>query len=206
MARTITATSLVAPTGLPGEAMSEAPTDGQGYLRDGATTSWIAGVAKTVSTTAPTSPHPGDMWMNPTTGDISFWSGTAWIASGATVFTASSAPTGATNGDLWFDPDSAELFVWYDDGTSAQWVIATAGTSSASIFLGVAPPPSPNPGNLWFDPSSAQLFIWFDDGTSAQWVICNSAPTGPPPSELMSTLASLEARIAALEAAAIPAP
>jgi hypothetical protein len=200
MARTITANTLVAPTGLPGEGFTEAPADGQGYLRDGSTNGWAPGVEKTVSTTAPTSPSAGDMWMNPTTNDIQFWNGTAWIASGATVFTSSTAPTTATPGDLWFDPDSAELFVWYDDGTSAQWVIATAGTSSASIFLGADPPPTPAAGNLWFDPNSAQLFIWFDDGTSAQWVICNSAPTGAPV-DLTTILADLEARLAALEAA-----
>ena len=200
MARTIAAATLVAPTGIPGEGFAEAPTDGQGYLRDGSTNGWVAGVEKTVGPTAPTSPSPGDMWMNPTTNDIQFWNGTAWINSGATVFTSSTAPTGANPGDLWFDPDSAELFVWYDDGTSAQWVIATAGTSSASIYLGVEPPPTPAAGNLWFDPNSAQLFIWFDDGTSAQWVICNSAPTGTP-ADLSALLADLEARIAALEAA-----
>lgn len=206
MARTIPATTLVAPTGIPGEGFAEAPTDGEAYLRQGQSATWIPGTAKFFGTTPPLAPpaYPGDIWMNTATGDVSFWDGTKWVASGATVFTSSTAPTGATNGDLWFDPDSAELFVWYDDGTSAQWVIATAGTSSASIFLGTTPPPTPAPGNLWFDPNSAQLFIWFDDGTSAQWVIANSAPTGPPPAELTTILEGLEARIAALEAAAGP--
>ena len=29
-------------------------------------------------------------------------------------------------GQLWFDSSNPQLYVWYDDGTSAQWVIATA--------------------------------------------------------------------------------
>jgi|SRR5262245_31633549 len=204
MARTITANTLVAPTGLPGEGFGEAPADGRAYLRIGSDSSWYPGVAKTVGPTPPTSGMTiGDMWFDTTTGNASFWDGTNWVASGATVYTSSTAPVGATPGDLWFDPDSAELFVWYDDGTSAQWVIATAGTSSASIFLGADPPATPAAGNLWFDPNSAQLFIWFDDGTSAQWVICNSAPTGTP-TDLTTVLSDLESRIAALEAAAGP--
>ena len=35
---------------------------------------------------------------------------------------------GATNnGELWWESDTGDLFVWYDDGSSAQWVMANAG-------------------------------------------------------------------------------
>ena len=33
-------------------------------------------------------------------------------------------PTGPVPGDLWFDSINAQLFIWYEDPTSAQWVIA----------------------------------------------------------------------------------
>jgi microcystin-dependent protein len=33
-------------------------------------------------------------------------------------------PTNPEPGELWFDSVSLQLYVWYDDGTSAQWVVA----------------------------------------------------------------------------------
>ena len=38
-------------------------------------------------------------------------------------------PTGARNGELWWESDTGDLFVYYQDGDSAQWVIANAGAS-----------------------------------------------------------------------------
>ena len=38
-------------------------------------------------------------------------------------------PTGARNGELWWESDTGDLFVYYQDGNSAQWVIANAGAS-----------------------------------------------------------------------------
>lgn len=35
-------------------------------------------------------------------------------------------PAPRYSGQLWFDTTNAQLYVWYDDGTSAQWVVATA--------------------------------------------------------------------------------
>lgn len=34
------------------------------------------------------------------------------------------APGSPTVGDLWWDSVGAQLYIFYDDGTSAQWVVA----------------------------------------------------------------------------------
>ena len=39
----------------------------------------------------------------------------------------SSAPSSPADGDLWWDSDVGSLFIYYNDGSSAQWVEASAG-------------------------------------------------------------------------------
>ena len=39
----------------------------------------------------------------------------------------SSAPSSPSDGDLWWDSDVGSLFIYYNDGSSAQWVEASAG-------------------------------------------------------------------------------
>ena len=39
----------------------------------------------------------------------------------------SSAPSSPEDGDLWWDSDVGSLFIYYNDGSSAQWVEASAG-------------------------------------------------------------------------------
>ena len=39
----------------------------------------------------------------------------------------SSAPSSPDDGDLWWDSDVGSLFIYYNDGSSAQWVEASAG-------------------------------------------------------------------------------
>ena len=36
-------------------------------------------------------------------------------------------PPNANNGELWWESDTGDLFVYYNDGNSAQWVMANAG-------------------------------------------------------------------------------
>lgn len=35
-----------------------------------------------------------------------------------------SPPVNPNKGQFWFDPNGLQLYVWYDDGNSAQWVVA----------------------------------------------------------------------------------
>ena len=50
-------------------------------------------------------------------------------------------------GQLWWESDAGNLFVWYDDGNSAQWVIANsitgpAGPPGADGASGIAEAPT----------------------------------------------------------------
>jgi hypothetical protein len=106
----------------------------------------------------------------------------------STVHISSVAPASPQPGQLWFDSVNAQTYLWYDDGTSAQWVVVVAQNVPAPVIISDAPPPSPKPGQLWFDTVNAQTYIWYDDGTSAQWVIAVAVesvegppgPAGPP--------------------------
>ena len=64
-------------------------------------------------------------------------------------------PSNANNGELWWESDTGDLFVYYNDGNSAQWVMAMAGGKGDKGEPGadstVAGPPGPpgddgNPG------------------------------------------------------------
>jgi hypothetical protein len=51
----------------------------------------------------------------------------AELAGAAKITTTSTPPVGATDGDMWFEDDTGLLFVYYDDGSSAQWVMTGGG-------------------------------------------------------------------------------
>ncbi|HEY1412396.1 MAG TPA: hypothetical protein VGF36_09650 [Rhodopila sp.] len=48
-----------------------------------------------------------------------------WIAAGG-VTIGDTAPVSPTQGTLWWDSVGGQLYVWYNDGTSAQWVVANS--------------------------------------------------------------------------------
>jgi len=55
-------------------------------------------------------------------------------APGHTTVSAT-APSSPVQGDLWFDTVGGGLMIWYDDGTSAQWIEATAATMAAQKYV-----------------------------------------------------------------------
>ena len=55
-------------------------------------------------------------------------------APGHTTVSAT-APSSPVQGDLWFDSVGGGLMIWYDDGTSAQWIEATAATMAAMKYV-----------------------------------------------------------------------
>jgi hypothetical protein len=59
-----------------------------------------------------------------------------WIAAGAGAGGATvgdTAPASPTQGEFWWDSIGGQLYVWYNDGTSAQWVVANSiGSNSIS--------------------------------------------------------------------------
>jgi hypothetical protein len=131
--------TLVAPTGLPGSSFPEAPTDGQAYLRDGQTMSWVPGLTSNAGPTAPATPAVGDLWFNTTDNTLNVWNGTAWEpvgapSAGGAATVSNTPPLTPTLGDLWFDTDSGQLFVWYSDPDSSQWVVANSGGGSGAAL------------------------------------------------------------------------
>lgn len=95
------------------------------------------------------------------------------IGGGGIAIESPVPPLNPIPGMLWFDPVSTQLFVWYDDGTSAQWVVAiNAGGSGiqGAIIVSDTPPANPTQGEAWFDSVSTRLFVWYEDPTSGQWV------------------------------------
>jgi hypothetical protein len=78
----------------------------------------------TVSPTAPLGPNRrGDMWFNSSTGILSVWNGTDWVATGGAGggATVSVLPPDPPNfiGELWFDPVANELSIF--NGTDWQF-------------------------------------------------------------------------------------
>jgi len=82
-----------------------------------------AGTAGQVLTTGGTASDPS--WTTPTGG-----------GGGASVSTGTTPPASPAAGDLWWDSSdgSGQLFVWFDDGTSAQWVVANSAIAAAPKY------------------------------------------------------------------------
>jgi hypothetical protein len=84
-----------------------------------------------------------DFPANPTTGQrftsggvIWTWDGIKWTLSGSGSISINSAPpTNPLDGALWWDTVSGNMFIYYDNGTTAQWVVA--------VNFGAAGPPGP---------------------------------------------------------------
>jgi hypothetical protein len=67
----------------------------------------------------------------PAAAEVLTWNGTAWEpalppAPPMPVTIGYAPPAAASQGALWWDSVSGQLYVYYDDGTSAQWVVANA--------------------------------------------------------------------------------
>ena len=91
-------------------------------------------------------------------------------------------PPNANNGELWWESDTGDLFVYYNDGNSAQWVMAMSGGRGDKGEPGadstVAGPPGPpgddgNPGPP--GPPGADSTVAGPPGDDG-----NPGPPGPP--------------------------
>lgn len=85
-------------------------------------------------------------------------------------------PTPVRPGDLWWDSSKMEsegrgnLFIYYDDRTSAQWVVANSGPpgppgppGEATSYVNDDPPDNPAEGAFWTSPTGT--FVW----ASGEW-------------------------------------
>ncbi len=136
-----------------------------------------------------------------TTGTLEFKNGLGLSVNGSfvkvSIPTVSPAPsTGigqlqAMPGSLYWDSTLGELFIYYDDGTTAQWISTTGGSSPPPAGYGlvvestafkIAIPAFPNPptvsvaaadattGSMYYDTALGALFYYYFDGVSSQWV------------------------------------
>jgi hypothetical protein len=81
----------------------------------------------------------------PTNGQVLMWSTAAssWQpGTSAGIVVNSVAPPSPIQGEGWWSSTDGQLYVWYDDGTSAQWVIAvsTPGPAGPAGSTGPAGP------------------------------------------------------------------
>jgi hypothetical protein len=75
-----------------------------------------------------------------TTGGITWeWDGVKWtLAGNSPINIGDEPPPNPVSGALWWDTVSANLFIWYDDGDTAQWVVAVnIGTAGAQGIQGI---------------------------------------------------------------------
>lgn len=150
------------------------------YYDDGTTAQWVS------TTGGGTPPIPPGLGISQTSG---FTKISVPIQS-----PGPSAGTGANQaepGALYWDDSLGELFIYYDDGTTAQWVSTTGGSSvpsagygmvlesnsykpaipalSAPPTTGTAPLEAPD-GSMYYDTGLGAMFYRYNDGFTTQWV------------------------------------
>jgi len=78
--------------------------------------------------------QPGGVWVMGPDGWISLDFGANSAEHEAPVTISETAPAGKIPGDLWWNSSTGKLFVYYQDTTSAQWVITNSSTGSDDII------------------------------------------------------------------------
>jgi hypothetical protein len=98
----------------------------------------------------PSATQVGEIWLGPD-GVRYTWNGTAWDVAEGQVF-ASRVPTCTTAptppalplpADLWFNTETGYLYIYYDDGSTAQWVVCNPGRGNIAGPPGQTGPRGP---------------------------------------------------------------
>lgn len=92
----------------------------------------------------PANPSEGEVWLDTSPpGGLWVMGPDGWVRLGmngessgyiAPVTISDTAPTGKVPGDLWWNSSNGQMFIYYQDNTSAQWVVANAATAAAEII------------------------------------------------------------------------
>ena len=98
----------------------------------------------------PSEPQPGQLWQGPD-GLRYMWNGMAWdtvegqvLASRVpTCTTAPTPPALPAPADLWFNTENGYLYIYYDDGSTAQWVVCNPGRGNIAGPPGQTGPRGP---------------------------------------------------------------
>jgi hypothetical protein len=139
------------------------------------------GASVTTSSTAPTSPSDGDLWFDTdelktyvyyNDGTSSQWvqsNPTGAIGGGGTSIEISDvAPTSPSAGDLWFDSDALKTFIYYDDGSGAQWIESSGGSSISDTDA-----LSEGSTNLYYTDARVDTHLNVSSATNGQTLIWN---------------------------------
>jgi hypothetical protein len=138
-----------------------------------------------------------DFPANPTVGQrftsggvIWTWDGIKWTLSGSGSISINNAPpSNPLDGALWWDTVTGNLFIYYDDGTSAQWVVAVnLGTAGAQGPEGPQGPQGLTGGTFADAPTDGAAYLRSDSDWTSGGAITGSLsvgdidiPTSPPP-------------------------
>ena len=133
--------------------------DGSAEFQDIIIPAGSGGAVVTFASTAPASPHVGDLWYDTANGlELHQWDGSAWVArqisgpaiapggvtttqinftardiGGITTSIASTAPAGAKNGDLWYDSSNGYKLNQYESGAWTAYQYGTSSIAARSI-------------------------------------------------------------------------
>lgn len=127
----------------------------------------------TVSSSAPSNPTIGDVWVNTGNDSVYFWNGTIWVnvQSQAQSYVQDEPPVSPAEGSIWLDSNSTANAV---DGAFPN--VIYSGTEPTGLGTGDA-------GALWVDAASDIVYVW--DGTvfimtgSPASSYQSTAPSGP---------------------------
>jgi microcystin-dependent protein len=112
---------------------------------------------------------------------------------GGAVYIGDVPPANPSQGEFWFDSINAQLYIWYEDATSAQWVVAinqpippldyvpiTGGTMTGPLILNADPiDPLGATTKEYVDVGIAgavkvgTIVMWCDDVPPADWLLCD---------------------------------
>jgi hypothetical protein len=86
---------------------------------------------------------------------------------------ADAPPTGGFHGMQWWDSNSGKMYVWYEDGTSAQWVMVSGGGGGTSTAGGGAIPDDAPSDTVQYGRQSATV------GGAVAWTPVSTVAAGP---------------------------
>lgn len=131
----------------------------------GYTGSAAIGASVTTSASVPSSPNPGDLWWDETSGRLKVYydDGTSsqWVdATSSAIGYTGSVGTAGYAGSVGYTGSKG-----------------TAG--SAAVTTSSAPPEGATDGDLWWDEETGSIYVYYNDGTSSQWISAIPTAGGP---------------------------
>lgn len=132
----------------------------------------------TVSSTAPSNPTIGDIWINQTNDDVYFWNGSEFVLTTAPKSKyQTTMPDSPVEGQIWVDSDDDLMYIY--DGT--LWVLITTPASSYQS----SEPIDPLEGQIWIDSDTDFIYVW----SGSAWVQVGGSEL-PPSNDSQSIFAN----------------